>query len=89
MAMGRLQNWTVTPLKKPDEDGETEKYTTCWGSDSFTGISDHGSGPCNRYGCAWNTMARIQARRPTWNPLMVFEAWLLRRTIIRERGFAL
>ncbi|PTU16963.1 hypothetical protein P175DRAFT_0505371 [Aspergillus ochraceoroseus IBT 24754] len=91
MAMGYLQGWSVAALKEPDEDGEVDKYTTYWGSDSYVMLtSNHAEGPCNREGCAWNSLARIQARRPMWSPETVFKAWLKKRAMIRERGgFAL
>ncbi|KAL5336055.1 hypothetical protein BJX70DRAFT_400997 [Aspergillus crustosus] len=91
MAMGHFQGWSVTPLAKPDEDGEEEKYTTYWGSDSYVMLtSNHAQRPCDREGCAWNQLARIQAMRPMWSPETIFKAWLLKREDIRKRGgFAL
>ncbi|KAL2860666.1 uncharacterized protein BJX67DRAFT_392158 [Aspergillus lucknowensis] len=75
LAMGHIQGWSVTPLAEPDEDGEEEKYTTYWGSDSYVILtSNHAEGPCDRYGCAWNALGWVQAMNPTWYPEMVFEA---------------
>ncbi|PWY77244.1 hypothetical protein BO94DRAFT_588579 [Aspergillus sclerotioniger CBS 115572] len=87
-AMGYLQGWKVTPLSKPDEDGETEKYTTYWGSDSYIMLtsSHSASQPCDRYGCAWNRLARIADMRPTWGPATVFMAYNQLREQIRQRG---
>lgn len=85
-AMGTLQGWSVTPLTNPDEDGEEEKYTTYWGSDSYVGISDHISQPCHRQSCAWNALARLQARHPDWTPPEVFRCWLHKRESIRKKG---
>ncbi|RAK99661.1 uncharacterized protein BO80DRAFT_409916 [Aspergillus ibericus CBS 121593] len=87
-AMGHLQGWKVTPLSKPDEDGETEKYTTYWGSDSYIMLtsSHSASESCGRYGCAWNRLARIAGLKPTWGPATVFMAWNRLREQIRQRG---
>lgn len=85
-AMGTLQGWSVTPLTKPDEDGEEEKYTTYWGSDSYAGIFDHISQPCNRQDCAWKALARLQARHPDWTPPEVFRCWLRKRESVRKKG---
>ncbi|KAL3463115.1 hypothetical protein BJX64DRAFT_287606 [Aspergillus heterothallicus] len=69
MAMGHLQDWSVTPLLEPDRDGEEEKYATHWGSDSYVMLtSNHAEGPCDRFGCAWNALAWYQTNNPTWNP---------------------
>ncbi|KAL4874643.1 hypothetical protein BJY04DRAFT_10855 [Aspergillus karnatakaensis] len=91
MAMGHLQGWIVRSLSKPDEDGEVEKYTTFWGSDSYVMLtSNHRLEPCDREGCAWNSLARIQAMRPMWSPEMIFSAWHKKREMTRKRGgFAL
>ncbi|PYI10618.1 hypothetical protein BO78DRAFT_414696 [Aspergillus sclerotiicarbonarius CBS 121057] len=87
-ALGHLQGWKVTPLSKPDEDGETEKYTTYWGSDSYIMLtsSHSASESCGRYGCAWNRLACIADQRPTWGPATVFMAWNKLREQIRQRG---
>ncbi|PYH43359.1 uncharacterized protein BP01DRAFT_301232 [Aspergillus saccharolyticus JOP 1030-1] len=85
--LGHLQGWKVTPLREPDEDGEMEKYTTYWGSDTYVCLSYHNANsPCNRYMCAWNSLARIQAKRPAWQPPMVFSGWLKMREKLREQG---
>ncbi|KAL5361587.1 hypothetical protein BJX96DRAFT_185360 [Aspergillus floccosus] len=91
LAMGHLQGWDVTPLSESDEAGEDSKYVTYWGSDSYIMLtSNHAKEPCDRYGCAWNSLARIQRKRPHWSPERVFEAWLHIRSMIRKQGgFAL
>ncbi|KAL4893302.1 hypothetical protein BDV59DRAFT_29436 [Aspergillus ambiguus] len=90
-AMGHLQGWDVTALPEPDASGEDSKYIEYWGSDSFIMLlSNHAKGPCDRYGCAWNTLARIQAKIPHFSPRRVFRVWHSHRAMIRERGgFAL
>ncbi|KAE8152592.1 hypothetical protein BDV25DRAFT_137786 [Aspergillus avenaceus] len=86
-AMGHLQGWNVTALTEPDEDGEMEKHTTYWGSDSYIMLtSNHAFGPCDRYLCAWNALARVKAVRPMWNSEMVFKGWMRLREIKREKG---
>lgn len=91
---GRLEGWDVKVLEKPDENGETCKYTTYWGS-GFSGPTySHTEGPCGRYGCAWNQLADIEHR---WEQQGVrlctedlFRVWELERENIRKcGGFAL
>ncbi|KAE8389354.1 hypothetical protein BDV23DRAFT_184591 [Aspergillus alliaceus] len=85
--MGTLQGWSVTHLATPDEDGEMEKYVSYWGSDSYIMLtSAHAQGPCGRYRCSWNALARVQARWPHFNPSTVFAKWQQLRAIRRERG---
>ncbi|KAF7591338.1 hypothetical protein BBP40_001662 [Aspergillus hancockii] len=74
--MGHLQGWNVTPLTTPDEDGQMEKYVSYWGSDHYIMLtSAHAHGPCDRYRCSWNALARVQARWPWMNPTDVFYRW--------------
>ncbi|KAL1999557.1 hypothetical protein VTN02DRAFT_4347 [Thermoascus thermophilus] len=91
--LGQLQGWKVTPLAAPDEDGETARYTTYWGSgSSMLSFSHHR--PCDREGCAWNELAGIQrgwdGRTPGrfrhWSTADVFRVWLARRERVRRRG---
>ncbi|KAG2412539.1 hypothetical protein HFD88_010096 [Aspergillus terreus] len=91
LAMGHLQGWDVTPLSESDEAGEDSKFVTYWGSDSYIMLtSNHAKEPCDRYGCAWNTLARIQRKRPHWSPERIFKAWLhIRSNIRKQGGFAL
>ncbi|KAI2829873.1 hypothetical protein CBS63078_1485 [Aspergillus niger] len=86
-AMGHLQGWKVTPRSEPDEEGELEKYTTYWGSDSYVMLDCHSaSEPCGREGCQYNRLASIAARRPRWGPATVFTAWNMLREKVRQRG---
>ncbi|OJZ80702.1 hypothetical protein ASPFODRAFT_212454 [Aspergillus luchuensis CBS 106.47] len=86
-AMGHLQGWKVTPRAEPDEEGEMEKYTTYWGSDSYVMLDIHSaSEPCGRDGCQYQRLASIAARRPGWGPATVFLAWNLLREKVRQRG---
>ncbi|KAL4920353.1 hypothetical protein BDW62DRAFT_216189 [Aspergillus aurantiobrunneus] len=75
-AGGRLLGWTVTPLSEPNDQGEMEERL----------LSHHANGPCGRQNCAWNALARIQAKRPSWDPSTVFKCWLLKRDSIRSYG---
>ncbi|BCR95153.1 uncharacterized protein AKAW2_20093A [Aspergillus luchuensis] len=86
-AMGHLQGWKVTPRAEPDEEGEMEKYTTYWGSDSYVMLDIHSaSEPCGRDGCQYQRLASIAARRPGWGPATVFLAWNMLREKVRQRG---
>ncbi|PWY67771.1 hypothetical protein BO83DRAFT_439364 [Aspergillus eucalypticola CBS 122712] len=86
-AMGHLQGWKVTPRAEPDEEGEMEKYTTYWGSDSYVMLDIHSaSEPCGRDGCQYQRLASIAARRPGWGPATVFMAWNMLREKVRQRG---
>ncbi|KAL2825900.1 hypothetical protein BDW59DRAFT_161278 [Aspergillus cavernicola] len=87
-AMGyQLQGWSVTPLSKPDKNGEEERYSTFWGSDSYVMLPKHASKPCDHgQDCSYNYLARIQARHAEWAPKVVFQAWLHRRESIRQKG---
>ncbi|GKZ33377.1 hypothetical protein AbraIFM66950_003231 [Aspergillus brasiliensis] len=86
-AMGHLQGWKVTPRSEPDEEGELEKYTTYWGSDSYVMLDSHSaSKPCGRDGCQYNRLASIAARRPRWGSATVFMAWNMLREKVRQRG---
>ncbi|EHA27314.1 hypothetical protein ASPNIDRAFT_44749 [Aspergillus niger ATCC 1015] len=86
-AMGHLQGWKVTSRSEPDEEGELEKYTTYWGSDSYVMLDCHSaSEPCGREGCQYNRLASIAARRPRWGPATVFTAWNMLREKVRQRG---
>ncbi|RAL15596.1 uncharacterized protein BO97DRAFT_217226 [Aspergillus homomorphus CBS 101889] len=85
--LGHLQAWKVTPLHEPDEDGEMEKYTTYWGSESYAYLSTHdATSPGDRYLCAWNSLAWVRAKRPAWDDPMVFSGWLDMRAKLRGRG---
>lgn len=62
-AMGRLQGWRVTPLKTPNEDGETEKYMTMWGHDHSSMYYHHPDDPeCPHEGCLWQAISRFARR---------------------------
>ncbi|GAA89683.1 similar to An13g01200 [Aspergillus luchuensis IFO 4308] len=86
-AMGHLQGWKVTPRAEPDEEGEMEKYTTYWGSDSYVMLDIHSaSEPCGRDGCQYQRLASIAARRPGWGPATVFLAWNMLREKVADAG---
>lgn len=58
--MGRLQGWRVTPLDKPNEDGELEKYVTMWGSDHSNLYYHTNTGKkCHNAGCHWSSIAFV------------------------------
>ncbi|KAI1959951.1 hypothetical protein LOZ58_004316 [Ophidiomyces ophidiicola] len=92
--LGKLSGWRVTPLSKPDKDGETEKYTEYWCS-SCTQLKSH-SVPCEQK-CAYCQVGKIQKDLNRWNGISddspfdissqyVFKAWNQQREKSRARG---
>ncbi|KAI1935818.1 hypothetical protein LOZ66_005053 [Ophidiomyces ophidiicola] len=92
--LGKLSGWRVTPLSKPDKDGETEKYTEYWCS-SCTQLKSH-SVPCEQK-CAYCQVGKIQKDLNRRNGISddspfdissqyVFKAWNQQREKSRARG---
>lgn len=89
--LGRLQGWRVTPLEKPDEDGETEHYMTIWGHDHSNLHYHRGVVQCPQPGCVWSRIARFEARLAASGVRLpesadVVRAWSVGREKIRQRG---
>lgn len=85
---GHLQGWRVVALSEPNDDGETEKYISTWGSDQFDMLQTHTHSriPCGREGCAWEAMRRIKRQRPGWTSQMLIKGFNDYREKMRQRG---
>ncbi|KAE8379303.1 hypothetical protein BDV26DRAFT_291466 [Aspergillus bertholletiae] len=85
---GHLQGWRVFALSEPNEDGETEKYVSQWGSDPYDMLHTHyqATRPCGREGCVWGIIRDLMYRHPTWTPEMAIKGFNRWREIMRGRG---
>ncbi|KAB8255748.1 hypothetical protein BDV32DRAFT_108754 [Aspergillus pseudonomiae] len=85
---GNLQGWRVVALSEPNDDGETEKYVSMWGSDHYDMLYTHAHSetPCSRQGCVWDRMKHIMSQHPKWTPAMVIKGFNVYREKMRQRG---
>ncbi|KAL4811095.1 hypothetical protein BDV18DRAFT_128582 [Aspergillus unguis] len=83
---GKLQGWSVTPLKRPTKEGDTEHYAVYCGSSKYRMLHRHCSEKSCDNSCSYGYLAQVQACRPKWTPEQVFKAWCRKREESRKQG---